>query len=85
MKLKATVLCAIFFGIVASAAQASNELITVTNNITTDNMSNIIIARGPSGCASEQCCHDKMQQCYDNGGNEECSDRYERCVRNLSN
>lgn len=45
---------------------------------------NIVICRSPGGCSSEQCCHDKMQQCYDNGGNEECSDAYERCVNGLN-
>jgi len=43
----------------------------------------LLLARSPGGCSTEQCCHNQMQQCYDNGGNEECSDRYEACVRNL--
>ena len=40
--------------------------------------------RSPGGaCTTEQCCHDRMQRCFDSGRGPECSDEYERCVRNL--
>lgn len=41
----------------------------------------VALARCPGGCSSEQCCHEQMQQCYDNGGGGECSDRYDSCVK----
>jgi hypothetical protein len=43
-----------------------------------------LLARSPGGCRSEQCCHQRMQDCFDAGGGPACSDAYERCVDRLS-
>ncbi len=84
MKMKST-LIALAMVIATNTSWASSENL-VNNPLFTQPTTEsrpLLLARSPGGCSTEQCCHNKMQQCYDNGGNEECSDRYEACVRNL--
>lgn len=44
----------------------------------------LVVERSPSNdCTTEECCHRKMQQCYNEGGGTKCSDQYDWCVRDL--
>jgi uncharacterized alpha/beta hydrolase family protein len=81
-KCKATLLVMLFIGI-GCIAQAADKENTAKEIITKNEIPTIFLARSPGGCSSEQCCHAQMQRCYDEGGNERCSDQYDECVRNL--
>lgn len=81
-KSKITLLTMLFFGI-CSIAQATDNENTVKDIITKKETATILLARSPGGCSTEQCCHAQMQRCYNEGGNEKCSDQYDQCVRNL--
>ena len=72
-------------GVISFASQADTVSEQCLPPQDRESLALVQTARSPGGCSSELCCHKQMQQCYDNGGNEECSDQYESCVRSLSN
>ncbi len=84
MKIYLIVLSVVFVCFTTFYIYASEKGTKGIENNETNKEAVILLARSPGGCSSEQCCHDQMQQCYDNGGGTECSDQYEACVNSLS-